>query len=98
MQNDGNPPDLFASLDFLAVPAEDEGATLRTKALKRRLREERNAENLALAIAAFEKDDWIAGLRFAEKTNMKDTTLQYQMGRFYEEGFSLERSPKMAAQ
>lgn len=95
--NMGKPPDLFDSLGYLVHQWMDDSAARTIKNEKRHQRQQRNDENLAKALAAFEAEDWMAGLRFAEKTNMKDTRIQYYMGCFYEDGFSLERSPYMAA-
>ena len=97
MKNKGNPPDLLDDLDLFLVQAAEGTTVVGLKDEKGRLRQERNAENLARAIAAFEDEDWMVGLRFAEKTDMKDARLQYHMGRFYEDGFWFERKAHMAA-
>ena len=50
------------------------------------------------ALRAFEEERWYEGLRLAERTDMKDARIQFQMGRFYEEGYMFERNPDIAAE
>ena len=71
-------PSLFDNLDMFASVANH--------------RQDSSAENLAKAFELFEKGQWWEGLRFAEKTDMDDAKLQYYMGRFYDEGYAIERN------
>jgi len=85
--------DLLASAEFL------EGCRAMTESEEKAYWRKREKEKcLANALDAFGRKDWMAGLRLAEKTNMKDARIQYYMGCFYEDGFSLERNPHMAAE
>ena len=104
------PPSLFDSIDLFNEAVENcAGSTAMNvatqKAERARLREEKekqrreeNARNLEAAIAAFEAGDWNAGFKLAQKRDMDDAGIKYWLGRFYEEGFMLERSPEASAE
>ena len=104
------PPSLFNNINWLKEAVENcAGSTAMNvatqKAERARLREEiekqkreENARNLEAAIAAFEAGDWNAGFKLAQKRDMDDDRIKYWLGRFYEEGFMLERSPEASAE
>ena len=43
------------------------------------------------ALEAFAAEDWNAGLRFAERTDMKDARIQYWMGYCFESGLGVRK-------
>ena len=104
------PPSLFDRIDLFNEAVENcAGSTAMNvatqKAERARLREEKekqrreeNARNIEAAIAAFEAGDWNAGFKLAQKRDMDDARIKYWLGRFYEEGFMLERSPEASAE
>lgn len=104
------PPSLFDNINLLNEALENSaGSTVMNvetqKAERARLREEKekqrreeNARNIEAAIAAFEAGDWNAGFKLAQKRDMDDARIKYWLGRFYEEGFMLERSPEASAE
>ena len=57
-----------------------------------------NYKDVNKALEAFGVGDWFAGLRFAEKTDLKDARIQYWMGCFHEDGYLFERSPYLAVE
>lgn len=77
-------PNLFDNLDMLASVANH--------------KQDSSAENPSKAFELFEKGQWWEGLRFAEKTNMKNAKLWYYMGRFYDEGYAVERDLECAVE
>ena len=98
------PPSLFDDLDLFAADYENpasspsvngemqkkaERAVLRAE--KARQKREKMSRNTEAAIAAFEAGDWNAGYKLAGNADWHDPRIQYWLGRFYEEGFMLER-------
>ena len=65
----------------------------RLRAEKERRKREKDALYTAKAIEAFEAGAWDAGLKLAVKIREKNAQIIYWMGRYYEDGYLLDRNP-----
>ena len=103
------PPSLFDNFNALIEVAENrhdeslenkemlKAERAKIRAEKAKEKREKKARNIEAALVAFEAEDWNTGFKLAWKTDMKDARIRYWLGRFYEEGFMLERSPESSA-
>ena len=90
----GGPDDKNRSGGSTANGEKEKAERAKIRAEKAREKREKVARNTEATIAAFEAGNWNAGYKLAGNADWYDPRIQYWLGRFYEEGFMLERDPE----